>query len=156
MQASSGKTVFYKRSHFVTHLPAEALYSQSHSWVLRDGTGRCRVGLTKFATRMLGEMVDHKFELSAEAELKVGEIIGWVEGFKAISDVYSVVRGRFLSGNPALVNDIALVSSEPYGGGWLYEAEGEADDRCLDVTAYSAVLDATIDKILAQQDAEEK
>ena len=155
MDAPRGKTLFYKRSTFVTHLPVDAVYSPSHSWLLRDESGRCRVGLTKFATRMLGEMVDHRFELAAEAPLVVGQIIGWVEGFKAISDVYSVASGQFLGSNPKLLEDISLVSSQPYGDGWLYEVQGEADSRCLDVSAYSGVLDATIDKILEEQKLEE-
>ncbi len=155
MDAPRGKTLFYKRSTFVTHLPVDAVYSPSHSWLLRGESGRCRIGLTKFATRMLGEMVDHKFELSAGAAVDVGQIIGWVEGFKAISDVYSVASGQFLRSNPKLVEDISLVSSHPYGDGWLYEVQGEADSRCLDVDAYSGVLDATIDKILEEQKLEE-
>lgn len=155
MDAKRGKTLFYKRSHFVTHLPVDAVYSPSHSWLLRDESGSCRVGFTKFATRMLGEMVDHKFEIAAESELKVGQIMGWVEGFKAISDVYSIVDGVFLQSNPQLTDDISLVSSKPYAEGWLYEAKGEPDSRCLDVHAYLAVLDVTIDKILADEKSEE-
>ncbi|MCS1410118.1 MAG: Glycine cleavage system H protein [Verrucomicrobia subdivision 3 bacterium] len=149
-----GKTVFYKRSHFVTHLPVNAVYSPSHSWLLRDEAGVCRIGLTKFATRMLGEMVDHKFEVSPEASVGVGQIIGWVEGFKAISDIYAIASGAFLRSNPALQEEISLVSDDPYGDGWLYEVRGEASERCLDVDAYSGVLSATIDKILEEQQTE--
>ena len=87
MESDRQKTKFYKRSHFVTHLPVDALYSPSHSWLLPGENGLCRIGLTKFATRMLGEMVDHKFEISVETTIEVGQIIGWVEGFKAISDI---------------------------------------------------------------------
>ena len=155
MDAKRGKTLFYKRSHFVTHLPVDAVYSPSHSWLLRDESGLCRVGFTKFATRMLGEMVDHKFEIAADTVLSVGKIIGWVEGFKAISDVYSIVDGSFHQSNPQLNESISLVSSKPYADGWLYEAKGEPDSRCLDVNAYAAVLDVTIDKILDEEKASE-
>ncbi len=155
MTASRGRTKFYKRSHFVTHLPVDAVFSPSHSWLLRMEDGVCRVGLTKFATRMLGEMVDHKFELAADAPVQVGQIIGWVEGFKAISDIYAIAEGTFLRSNPQLAEDISLVSSAPYDAGWLYEVRGEPDARCLDVAAYSGVLDATIDKILEEQKAAE-
>ena len=87
MEASRPKTLHYKRSRFVTQLPLDYLYGPSHSWIARQGDGTWRVGLTKFATRMLGEMVDHGFELEVGAPVAPGQIIGWVEGFKAISDV---------------------------------------------------------------------
>ena len=155
MDAQRGKTLFYKRSQFVTHLPLDALYSPSHSWVLRVEDGRFRVGLTKFATRMLGEMVNHQFEMAFEAKVDIGQIIGWIEGFKAISDVYSIVEGKYQGSNPRLLEEISLVSTQPYGEGWLYEIKGEPDSRCLDVSAYTGVLDATIDKILADEKAED-
>ena len=147
----SGKTIFYKRSHFATHLPAEAVFSPSHGWARQLGGGLCRVGFTKFATRMLGEMVEHKFEAAAGTDVKPGQILGWVEGFKAISDVYAIARGVFVRSNPRLREEISLVSSQPYGEGWLYEVRGEPDARCLDAAAYSGVLDATIDKMLEKQ-----
>ena len=95
-------TLFYKRSHFVTHLPVNFLYSRSHFWLARQAGGEWRIGLTKFATRMLGDMVDHGFEIEANATVSVGQIVGWVEGFKAISDVYCVATGTFLGGNTTL------------------------------------------------------
>lgn len=104
---------------------------------------------------MLGEMVDHNLESDPGSNVSIGEIIGWVEGFKAISDIYAIAKGEFVRSNPTLVKNIALVSDEPYGDGWLYEVRGEPDPRCLDVDAYSGVLDATIDKILEEEKGEE-
>ena len=44
---------------------------------------------------MLGEMVDHGFETADNSRVEPGQIVGWVEGFKAISDVYCVATGKF-------------------------------------------------------------
>ena len=150
------KTLFYKRSQFVTHLPVDYLYTQSHAWLAREDGGFWRVGITKFATRMLGEMVDHGFEVEAGAAVEPGQIIGWVEGFKAISDLYCIARGEFTGSNEALKQKVALISKEPYGAGWLYRVKGEAEASCLDVHAYRTLLDKTIDKILEKQQAESK
>ncbi len=109
------------------------------------------MGLTKFATRMLGEMVDHGFEPEPGATVCLGDILGWVEGFKAISDLFCVVDGKFQGANPALREKIALITRDPYGAGWLYEVKGKPDPKCLDVHAYRALLDKTIDRLLAQQ-----
>jgi glycine cleavage system H protein len=144
-------TLFYKRSHFVTHLPLDCLYSRSHFWLARQADDTWRVGLTRFATRMLGDMVDHGFDTPVDAPVAVGQIIGWVEGFKAISDVYCVGAGTFLGTNPALKENIALIDKHPYAEGWLYALRGQPDERCLDVHGYRDHLDRAIDLILSKE-----
>ncbi|MDQ3624834.1 MAG: glycine cleavage system protein H [Verrucomicrobiota bacterium] len=152
---SQPATSFYKRSSFVTHLPVDCLYSPSHFWLARLEGDRWRVGFTKFATRMLGEIVDLQFEMAEGADVTSGEIIGSIEGFKAISDIYCAVNGRFAGGNPALKDQIELVSTDPYRAGWLYMAEGEPDTKCGDVSSYRALLDGTIDRLLEKQQTDE-
>ena len=113
-----------------------------------------RVGFTKFATRMLGEIVDHQWEKEPGTPLKPGEILGSIEGFKALSDLYCVADGIFAGGNPLLREKIELVGEQPYGDGWLYEIEGTPDSNCVDVESYRALLDTTIDRILEKQHSE--
>jgi len=149
------ETSFYKRATFVTHLPADCLYSPSHFWLREIEPSRWRVGFTKFATRMLGEIVEVQWEKAEAAPVAGGEIIGSIEGFKAISDIYCVAAGAFAGGNPALRDDIELVSREPYAGGWLYEFRGQPDAKCIDLATYRSLLDATIDRILEKQQPDE-
>jgi glycine cleavage system H protein len=144
-------TVFYKRSNFVTHLPSEFLYSHSHFWLQPLGDDLWRVGYTKFATRMLGEIVDHQFEVAPGAPVASGQIIGSIEGFKAISDLYCVADGLFRGGNPGLASRIELVTKEPYGAGWLYMVHGKPDSKCGTLEEYTRRLDTTIDLILSKQ-----
>lgn len=151
----SPKTLHYKRSHFATQLPVDYRYMPSHSWLAPVGDGRWRVGLTKFATRMLGEMVDRALEIEPGAPVQCGQIIGWVEGFKAISDLYCVVEGQFAGVNTGLKENISRISKDPFGSGWLYEANGRADERAMDVYAYRDLLDKAIDRILAEQKGKE-
>ena len=155
MESARSKTLPYKRSHFATQLPLEYRYSLSHAWIAPVGDDLWRVGLTKFATRMLGEMVDHGFEVEPGAKVDVGQIIGWVEGFKAISDLFCIAEGEFAGGNAALKDKISAISKDPYGRGWLYAIKGAPDTRCVDVYAYRDHLDKTIDRILAQRKGEE-
>src|SRR6187397_2343908 len=109
MDKAPTKTLHYKRSHFATQLPMDYLYSPSHAWLAAAGEGRWRVGLTKFASRMLGEMVDH--------------------GFEVISDLFCVAAGEFTGSNPALKERISLITRDPYGSGWLYEVNGTPDTK---------------------------
>ncbi len=151
MDTSKPATLFYKRSHFVTHLPVDYLYTRSHFWLARQTNGDWRIGLTKFATRMLGDMVDHGFELEAGADANIGQIVGWVEGFKAISDVYCVAQGTFAGGNAVLRETISLIDKKPYSDGWLYAVRGTPDEKCLEVQGYREHLDRAIDLILSKQ-----
>ncbi len=153
--ASENKTLLFKRSHFATRLPVDCIYSPSHFWARQGEDGVWRIGFTKFATRMLGDMVDHGFEVKAGAAIAPGQILGWVEGFKAISDVYNFCAGEFAGTNPELQIDISLINKKPYTDGWLYEARGTLDNKCVDAKGYAAILNQTIDKMLEQQKARE-
>jgi glycine cleavage system H protein len=153
--AASQHTLLYKRARFVTRLPVDRLYSPSHFWIAEQQAGIWRVGFTRFATRMLGEIVEHEFQVDVGAPVEAGQIIGWIEGFKAISDIYSVAGGKFAGGNPALTEKIELLGKEPYGAGWLYAIEGKPDSHCTDVHGYAGLLDATIDKMLEKQEYSE-
>lgn len=149
------ETSFYKRSNFVTHLPVDCRYSPSHFWLREMEPGRWRIGFTKFATRMLGEIVEVQWEKADGAAIASGDIVGSIEGFKAISDIYCPASGSFAGGNPAIREDAELIGKEPYGAGWLYAIEGAPDAKCLDLAAYRALLDTTIDRILEKQAHEE-
>lgn len=140
--------VRYKRSRFSTRLPEAALYTRSHFWLAEVEPGLWRAGFTKFAVRMLGELVDHQFEVLPGGAMKVGQIIGWLEGFKAVTDLYSVLDGEFVGGNPALEGDLTLLDSAPYDAGWLFLARGQPEPGVVDVHGYVNVLDATIDRML--------
>ena len=156
MKPPPPKTLFFKQSHFVTHLPVDYRYTRSHFWAESRTGDRLRLGFTKFATRMLGEMVDHKFDTDAGAAVRPGQVLGWIEGFKAISDVICVGQGSFARGNPALQENIALITDANYLDGWLYEINGQLDDQSLDVQQYADHLKTTIDKILEKQRTDEQ
>ena len=136
----------------MTHLPVDYQYSPSHGWACQIQPGIWRIGLTKFATRMLGEMVDLGFDTCKGDAIEHGKILGWMEGFKAISDLYSLVEGNLESINQKLEGDMSQISKQPYTEGWLYEAKGALEQRCMNVNSYAALLDATIDKMLEQQE----
>jgi len=139
--------IYYKRSRFSCKLPTGRLYTPSHFWALEASPGVWRVGFTKFATRMLGDIVEQGFGIAPGDPVTPGQAIGWVEGFKALTDLYCVIEGEFVGANPAISQDITLTDSDPYGAGWLYEVRGTPDPGATDVHGYAAMLDLTIDKM---------
>ncbi len=149
MSTPRDRTVYYRRSRFTTHLPADRRYSPAHYWLFEESPGIWRVGLTKFATRMLGDIVEFEFSTPKGAHIEVGEEIGTIEGLKAVTSVYSAGHGRFLGEGASLRQDVTLAESDPYGEGWLYRLQGEPAQDAVDVLGYVGILDATIDKMLA-------
>lgn len=146
---SGSDELLYRRLLFRTRLLGDRLYTASHFWVQRQEDVRWRVGLTKFASRMLGDVVEIAFECNPGDTVHVGDAIGWFEGFKARSDLYSVVDGVFRESNPLLVDRIAVVDDDRYRRGWLYEVEGSVEPGVMDMHAYAALLDQTIDRMRA-------
>lgn len=142
------KSLIYRRAAFTTHLPVDLLYSPSHAWLRRRADQAWCVGLTALATRQLGETVDHGFHVEPGEIVQPGHIIGWIEGFKSVVDLYCVASGRFVGGNPALEERQDLLNQDPYGAGWVYAVVGEPEGRCVDVHRYCAILDTAIDRLL--------
>jgi glycine cleavage system H protein len=153
MSQDPSSNFYYKRSRFSTKLPVGRRYTPSHYWLEEVEAGLWRIGFTKFATRMLGDFVEHGFEPKVGDAVAVGQTIGWVEGFKALTDLYCVADGQFAGGNPALEADITLADSDPYGRGWLYAVRGTPDPGATDVHGYAAMLDLTIDKMQSKAGA---
>ena len=142
-------TLYYRRSRFTTHLPRDRRYSPAHYWLLEESRGLWRVGLTKFATRMLGDIVEFDFSVRAGTNISVGDEIGSIEGLKALSSVFAAGSGVFMGESPRLRRDVTLAESDPYGEGWLYRLQGMPAAEAVEVAGYVAILDATIDKMLA-------
>jgi glycine cleavage system H protein len=151
MDNSPPAVIDYRRARFATQLPTGFLYTRAHFWLLPIEHGLWRVGLTKFATRMLGEAVDFGFDLQPQAPVHVGQKLGWLEGFKAVSDLYSAATGLFLGSNPQLEREVTLINKDPHGAGWLYEVKGTPDPGHLDAAGYVSMLDEVIDELWKKQ-----
>jgi glycine cleavage system H protein len=150
MSETTGEFLRYRRNHFSARLPAHLRYTLSHFWLEEREAGCWRVGLTPFATRMLGEIVEFDLEVAEGREVAIGEVLGWIEGFKAVSDLYSAAAGEFRGANAQARADTERVCADPYCEGWLYMVKGIPDPQAVDVQGYSGHLDRTIDKMLEQ------
>jgi glycine cleavage system H protein len=140
----------YRRGRFATELPLDYRYSPTHFWIGQESGDTCRVGLTKFGSRLLGEVVDCGFEAPPGGSVIAGQVIGWVEGFKCILDVVVIGQGTFALVNPALETNITVINQDPYGAGWLYALEGKPDPACFSAYDYARVLDSVIDRWLGR------
>ncbi len=149
-----GEIFKYKRSRFTASFSTRNLYSKGHYWFAPPGDGVFRVGLTKFAARMLGELVEFGFEIKKGESFKVGDILGWMEGFKAASDIYALINGEFLQENKELVENPEFLHARPHDRGWLYEMRlPEIEQKKLmNVNDYCQFLNGLIDKMTGKEE----
>jgi glycine cleavage system H protein len=69
--------IHYRRSRFSTKLLSDRMYTPSHFWVKELERGVWRIGLTKFAARMLGDVVDLGYDVPVGTSVQLGDAVGW-------------------------------------------------------------------------------
>jgi glycine cleavage system H protein len=111
-------------------IPADLRYSQDHLWVRRvGGTSLVRVGVTDFAQQSLGDVVEVTLPRTGET-VQSGQACGDIESVKNVSDLIAPVTGTVRARNDDLARTPGLVNTDPYGQGWMFEAE--IDPAALD------------------------
>lgn len=92
-------------------------FTKTHEW-LKEEQNELVIGITEHAQELLGDMVF--IELPAVGDVfSAGAELGVVESVKAASDFYSPISGEVIAINQAVLDDPALVNSNPYDSGWL-------------------------------------
>ena len=102
----------------MSNVPSDLKYAKSHEWV-RVAGDVATVGITDHAQHELTDVVFVELP-SVGRKVKGGEASAVVESVKTASDIYSPVSGEITEINQAVVDNPALVNSEPYGNGWFY------------------------------------
>ena len=105
----------------MANIPSDLKYAKSHEWVRVTGD-TAAVGITDHAQHELTDVVFVELP-EVGRKVKAGEACAVVESVKTASDIYSPVSGEVLEVNKAVVENPALVNSEPYGKGWFYKVK---------------------------------
>src|SRR5216117_2828451 len=103
----------------MSKIPADLKYAKSHEWVRVTGDV-ATVGITDHAQHELTDVVFVELP-DVGRKIKAGEACAVVESVKTASDIYSPVSGEVVEVNKAVVDDPALVNSEPYGDAWFFK-----------------------------------
>jgi glycine cleavage system H protein len=129
----------------MTEVPDDLRYSSDHLWVRPAAVdGVVRVGVTDFAQDSLGDVVDVSLPRLGDA-VRAGTPCGDIESTKSVNDLIAPVTGTVRARNDNLVGDPGLVNSDPYGQGWLFDAETDAArplSGLLDAAAYRTLAGA--------------
>lgn len=127
----------------MSNIPSHLKYTESHEWVHADDDGNARVGITDHAQEALGDLVFVELPTVGD-EISQGDPCAVVESVKAASDIYTPVSGRVIAVNEDLDIDPAIINSDPYNDGWLFELElidTEELEGLKDAEAYEITLE---------------
>lgn len=102
-------------------VPSDLKYAKSHEWVRVAGDA-ATVGITDHAQHELTDVVFVELP-QVGRKVKAGEPCAVVESVKTASDIYSPVSGEVVKVNQAVVDQPALVNTDPYGAGWFFEVK---------------------------------
>lgn len=126
---------------FKTYVLDDLLYTENDEWIKREGK-LIRVGITDYAQRMLKDVVGVELPRVGERVSK-GQAVATLESIKATAEVYAPVSGTIVEVNSRLSSEPELLNKDPYGEGWIFvmelEAEGELSDL-LSSEAYAAKI----------------
>lgn len=116
--------------------PDELHFLESHEWVGRDGD-LAVVGISEFAVKQLTDLVYVDLPPVGSTVTR-GETFGEVESVKAVSDLYSPVTGEVVEVNGDLEENMATLSEDPFGDGWLIKVRptDEGTEGLMDLKAY--------------------
>jgi len=127
----------------MSKIPSHLKYTESHEWVAADENGNARIGISDHAQAALGDLVYVELPTVGD-ELSQGDACAVVESVKAASDIYTPVSGKVIAINEDLDADPAIINSDPYNDGWLFELEltdTEELEGLKDAEAYEASLE---------------
>lgn len=101
--------------------PADLKYADTHEWARAEGK-RVTVGITALAVDQLSDITYVDLPRVGEKTVR-GERFGEIESVKAVSDLNAPVTGAIVEVNGALNDNPAVITSDPYGAGWMIKIE---------------------------------
>ncbi len=106
------------------NVPQDLKYAKSHEWARVAGQ-TATIGITDHAQHELTDVVFVELP-SVGRKVKAGEACAVVESVKTASDIYSPISGEVTEVNQPVVDQPALVNTDPYGAGWFFKLKIEA------------------------------
>jgi glycine cleavage system H protein len=116
-------------------------FTKDHEWVRIEGD-IATIGITQHAQEQLGDLVF--VELPAKgAVFEKGAAAAVVESVKAASDVYAPISGEVTDVNQTVVDQPALINSDPMGQGWFLKMkikDASQIEGLIDEDAYRSLI----------------
>ena len=97
-------------------------HPDTHMWVKLTAPGRARIGMDSLSVETSGTLAELSLPAPGAA-LAAGQPFGQLEAVKFVGPLTSPVSGTVRACNTAAAADPGLVERDPFGDGWLIEAE---------------------------------
>jgi glycine cleavage system H protein len=101
--------------------PEDNRYAKSHEYVHLEGN-IATIGITEYAQKELGDVVFVELP-QVGTELEAADELGSIESVKAVSELFAPVSGTVTEVNDALVDNPALINTDPFGDGWMIRVQ---------------------------------
>ena len=117
-------------------------YTAEHEWLSVEGN-IATVGITDYASDKLGDIVFVELP-TVDSGVSAGQVCGEIESTKSVGELYAPLTGDIVAVNQAVIDDPSLVSSDPFGEGWLLKIAVASTDAAdlLDRQAYLGLIGA--------------
>jgi len=119
-------------------MPENLRYTEEHEW-LADRGELVRIGITQHAADALGDIVYVQLPAVGD-QIEAGQPCGELESTKSVSDLFAPVTGEVAAINEFVVDDPALVNTEPFGEGWLLEVRATDTGSVLTAKQYAELI----------------
>ena len=106
----------------------------THMWVKVTEPGRVRIGMDPLGIETSGTLAQLSLPV-AGAELTAGRPFGQLEAVKFVGPLTSPVSGTVVAANTAAETDPGVVERDPFGDGWLIEADLSDPAELADLVA---------------------
>lgn len=120
--------------------PEQLLYAKTHEWVAVTDDGGAKVatvGISAFAVEALTDLVFIELP-KVGAQVKAEQPFCEVESVKAVSDVYAPVTGEVIEANASLPDNLEVLSTDPFGEGWIAKIKISDDANLSNLLDYAA------------------
>jgi len=120
------------------NIPEGLNYTSDHEWLAAGDDGHVKVGITDYAQDALGDVVFVELP-EVGSVVTAGDSVGEVESTKSVSDIYAPLTGTVVEVNEALADAPETLNSDPYGDGWMFVIQADAEaptSDLLDAAAY--------------------
>ena len=118
-------------------------FAKTDEWVHLAGDVATS-GISDYAVKALTDLVFIQLPKKGQ-KLTQGQPFGEVESVKAVSDLQAPVNGEVIEVNSPVAENLALLSDDPYGKGWLAKvrvAPGSSTAHLLDSAAYDSYCES--------------
>jgi glycine cleavage system H protein len=116
------------------------LYAATHEWVHVSEQGDSKIatiGISAFAVEQLTDLVFMDLP-EVGRKISAGEELCEVESVKAVSHVYSPVKGEVIEVNTGLPDQLEILNEDPYQAGWIAKIQLSDDAALAELLDYAA------------------